>query len=72
MSRYLIVLEKTGTGYSAYSPDLPGCVATGGTRTEVESNMLEAIRMHLEGLKSQGQDIPEPRSESSWIEVPAV
>ena len=50
MKRYLIVIEKTETGYSAYSPDLPGCVSTGGTRDEVESNMREAIEFHLDGM----------------------
>jgi predicted RNase H-like HicB family nuclease len=50
MKKYLIVVEKTGTGYSAYSPDLDGCVATGTTREEVESQMREAIEFHLEGM----------------------
>ena len=48
--KYLIVIEKTDTGYSAYSPDIDGCVATGATKDEVEKNMKEAIEFHLEGL----------------------
>lgn len=57
MSRFLIVIEKTGTGYSAYSPDLTGCVSTGATRTEVESNMKEAIEFHLEGMREEGYQV---------------
>jgi predicted RNase H-like HicB family nuclease len=69
MRRYLIVIEKTNTGFSAYSPDLPGCVATGLTTQEVEKNMREAIEFHLEGMRLEGYDIPEPRSSSAYIEV---
>jgi len=58
MSRYLIVVEKAGANYSAYAPDLPGCVATGVTRDEVEANMVEAIRMHLDGLREDGLVVP--------------
>jgi predicted RNase H-like HicB family nuclease len=71
MKKYLIVIEKTGTGYSAYSPDLPGCISTGATRDEVERNMQEAIAFHLEGLRQNGYEVPEPQSYSSYIEVPA-
>ena len=71
MRRYLIVIEKTNTGYSAYSPDLPGCVATGLTTEEVENNMREAIEFHLEGLHLEGYEIPEPHSSSAYIEVSA-
>jgi predicted RNase H-like HicB family nuclease len=71
MRRYLIVIEKTNTGYSAYSPDLPGCVATGLTTEEVENNMREAIEFHLEGLRLEGYEIPEPHSSSAYIEVSA-
>ncbi|GIW41306.1 MAG: HicB family protein [Candidatus Binatia bacterium] len=69
--RYLIVVEKTETGYSAYSPDLPGCVSTGATREEVEKNMGEAIEFHLEGLKQEGYEIPAPRSYSTYVDVAA-
>ena len=69
--KYLIVIEKTGTGYSAYSPDIPGCVATGTTRDETEQEMKSAIRFHIEGLRSEGMPVPTPHSSSSYVEVPA-
>ncbi len=68
---YLIVVEQTDTGYSAYSPDLPGCVTTGKTREEVEKNMREAIKFHLEGLREEGYVIPQPHSYATYTEVPA-
>ena len=68
---YLIVVEKTGTGFSAYSPDLDGCVATGQTRAEVEINMQEAIEFHLDGLKSEGFRIPAPQSYSAYLDIAA-
>ncbi len=71
MSRYLIVIEETSTGFSAYSPDLPGCVATGSTRGEVENEMRDAIEFHLEGLQLAGANIPKPRSQAAYCEVPA-
>lgn len=69
MSRYLIVIEPTGTGFSAYSPDLPGCVSTGQTHDEVERNMREAIAFHLDGLRAEGLPVPEPRSDASFCEI---
>jgi len=69
--KYLIVVEETRTGYSAYSPDLNGCVSTGTTRQEVEQNMREAIEFHLEGLRAEGYKIPEPNSFSTYVEVSA-
>ena len=69
--KYLIVIEKTETGYSAYSPDLPGCVSTGSTRDETEHNMGEAIAFHLEGLKLDGQPVPQPSTSSAYVEVAA-
>jgi predicted RNase H-like HicB family nuclease len=71
MKKYLIVIEETGTGYSAYSPDLDGCVATGATRDEVEREMQEAIAFHLEGMAQNGQAIPEPHTYSAYVEIPA-
>ena len=71
MRRYLIVIERTNTGFSAYSPDLPGCVATGLTTREVEKNMREAVEFHLEGMRLEGYEIPEPHSSSAYIEVSA-
>ena len=69
--RYLIVIESTATGYSAYSPDLPGCVATGASESEVEARMRDAIQLHLAGLRDAGEPVPEPHASSSWVEVPA-
>ena len=69
MSRYLIVIEMTGTGFSAFSPDLPGCVTTGTTRSEVEANMRKAIEFHLDGMKEEGYPIPKPTTESAYLEI---
>ena len=69
--KYLIIIEPTSTGFSAYSPDLPGCISTGQTWDEVESNMHEAIEFHLEGLREEGYPIPEPSSASAYVEVAA-
>jgi len=69
--KYLMVIEPTGTGFSAYSPDLLGCVSTGATREEVEQNMQEAIELHLEGLREEGYPIPEPSSSSAYVEITA-
>jgi predicted RNase H-like HicB family nuclease len=69
--KYLIVIEETSTGYSAYSPDLPGCIATGGTKPEVEREMKDAISFHLDGLREEGLAIPEPHSTSSYVDIPA-
>jgi predicted RNase H-like HicB family nuclease/predicted RNA binding protein YcfA (HicA-like mRNA interferase family) len=71
MKRYLVVVEQTGTGFSAYSPDLPGCIATGSSREDVEVNMREAIEFHIEGLRLEGCPVPEPTSESTYIDVAA-
>ncbi len=68
--KYLIVIEQTATGYSAYSPDVPGCVATGGTHEEVEREMKQAISFHLDGLRQEGLSLPEPHASSSYVEVP--
>lgn len=67
--KYLIVIEKTKTGYSAYSPDLPGCVSTGTTLDDTEQNMHEAIDFHLDGLRREGFPIPQPSSASAYVEV---
>ena len=69
--QYSVVIETTETGYSAYSPDLEGCVATGPTRQEVEQAMREAIEFHLDGLKDEGYPIPTPQSYSTYVEVTA-
>jgi predicted RNase H-like HicB family nuclease len=69
MNRYLIVIEKAKNNLAAYSPDLPGCVATGATRQEVEERMREAIQMHIDGMKEDGLEIPEPSSVAEYIEA---
>ncbi len=69
--KYLIVIEKSETGYSAYSPDLPGCVSTGRTVEDTEQNMHEAIEFHIEGLRAEGIDVPVPTCLSSYIEIAA-
>ena len=67
--KYLMVIEPTETGFSAYSPDLPGCVSTGTTRAEVEKNMQGAIGFHPEGLREEGYTIPEPSTSSAYVEA---
>ncbi len=69
MYRFLVVIEKTESNFSAYSPDLAGCVATGNTREEAEANMFEAITFHLQGLREDNMDIPES---VSYAEVMAI
>ncbi len=71
MTRLLIVVEETPTGYSAFSPDLPGCVATGATRVEVESAMRDAMAFHLEGMREAGLDAPAPHSYAVMVDVAA-
>jgi predicted RNase H-like HicB family nuclease len=71
MSRYLVVIEPTATGFSAFSPDLPGCVSTGESRAEVEQHMREAIEFHLEGLREDGAPIPPPSTTATYVEVAA-
>ena len=69
--RILVVVERTETGYSAFSPDLTGCVATGASRAEVEGAMREAITLHLEGLRAEGIAPPEPQAYATVVEVAA-
>ena len=71
MGRYLIIIEETATGYSAYSPDLPGCAAAGDTREAVEAEMHDAIQFHLEGLRIAGEPIPKPKSQAAYCEIAA-
>ncbi|MFH1639077.1 MAG: type II toxin-antitoxin system HicB family antitoxin [Chloroflexota bacterium] len=67
--RYLIVFEKADGNYSAYSPDIPGCIATGNTLEEAERNIKEAISFHIEGLRKDGQALPASASFSEYIEI---
>lgn len=69
--RFLIVIEDAGRNYSAYSPDLPGCVATGATREETEQNMYEAIQLHIEGLIEDGLPIPQSTAFAEYVVVGA-
>ena len=69
--KYLTVIEKTKTGFSAYSPDLDGCIATGKTNEEVEKLMKEAIEFHLEGIRIEGIEMPSPKTYSQYIEIAA-
>ena len=71
MSRYLVVIEPTATGFSAFSPDLPGCVSTGESQAAVEQHMREAIEFHLEGLREDGAPIPPPSTTATYVEVAA-
>ena len=71
MSRYLIIIEETATGYSAYSPDLPCCVAAGKARDCVEREMHDAIEFHLDDLRRAGEPIPAPRAQAFYWEVGA-
>ena len=71
MQRYLIVIESTDTGFSAYSPDIPGCVATGSSREEVERNMHDALEFQLDGLREEGQPLPPPRTSAAYVEIAA-
>lgn len=69
MYRFLVVIEKANVNYSAYSPDLPGCIATGATREETEHNMHEAIELHVRGLLEDNLPIPESTSFAEYITV---
>ncbi|HYD51231.1 MAG TPA: type II toxin-antitoxin system HicB family antitoxin [Gemmatimonadaceae bacterium] len=71
MSKYLIVIEETESGYSAYSPDFPGCVSTGRSREDVERSMRDAIELHLDGLREDGQPIPKPSTSAAYVDVAA-
>lgn len=67
--KYAIVIERAPSNYSAYVPDLPGCVATGSTVDEVESEIRDAIAFHLDGLREDGLPVPEPTSLCEYVEV---
>ena len=69
--RYAIVIEHAGNNYSAYAPDLPGCVATGASIPEVEDKMREAVEFHLSGLREDGVAVPAPASRVNYVEVTA-
>jgi len=69
--KYTVIIEKAEGNYSAYVPDLPGCVSVGDTVEETERNIREAIVFHIRGLRDEGLDVPEPTSIAAHVEVPA-
>ena len=69
MRRYAVVVEHIGANYSAYAPDLPGCVATGESVEETLANMRDAIALHLRGLREDGLPVPDPSSTTTYVEV---
>ncbi|MGA2599567.1 MAG: type II toxin-antitoxin system HicB family antitoxin [Bryobacteraceae bacterium] len=69
--RYPIIIEPTGTGYSAYSPDVPGCVAAGDTQEETRRNFQEALLEHFDAMREVGEPIPEPHTSVDYVEVAA-
>ena len=69
--QYTIVIEQTPRNFSAYVPDLPGCIATGATREEVVHRIREAIEFHIEGMREQGEPVPEPQSTATVVNVAA-
>ena len=69
--KYAVVIEKAQSNYSAYVPDLPGCVATGATTEEVEKEIREAIEFHIEGMRQDGEIVPQPSSSVEYIDVVA-
>lgn len=69
MFRYTIIIERAENNYSAYCPDLPGCIATGSTMDEAVQNMKEAIQLHIEGMKQENIPIPKPSTEAVSIEL---
>jgi len=69
--KYLVVIEKTQTGYSSYSPDVLGCVSTGATLEEINQNMQEALEFHIDGLIEEGLEVPKPSTYSAYVEVAA-
>jgi predicted RNase H-like HicB family nuclease len=71
MSEYLVIYEKTATGYSAYVPDLPGCISTGSTLEVTRHNMQEAVEGHLAIMREFGDPIPQPTTTADRIQIPA-
>ena len=69
--RYAIVIEQAAGNYSAYVPDLPGCVATGATVTEVEAEIREAIAFHIDGMREDGLSVPSPSSQVEYVDIAA-
>jgi predicted RNase H-like HicB family nuclease len=70
--RYVAIYEKTGTGYSCYAPDLPGCIAAGNDLARTTALMERAIEMHLRGMREDGDPIPKPATVAEYLEVPVI
>ncbi len=70
MARILVIIEKGETSYGAYSPDVPGCVAVGDTREEVEQRMKEALWLHLQMMREENLPLPEPQSSAEYMDIP--
>ncbi len=71
LKRYPVVIEKTATGFSAYSPDVLGCVATGDTEEETRQSFQDALRAHFDAMREIGEQIPEPQTSVDYVEVAA-
>lgn len=71
LKRYALVIEPTSTGYSAFSPDVPGCASVGDTEEEARRNFQDALGAHFETMREIGEPIPEPRTLVDWVEVAA-
>jgi predicted RNase H-like HicB family nuclease len=69
--RYPVIIERTNTGFSAYSPDVPGCAAVGDTEAETRQNYQEALEFHFEGMRIAGEPIPEPSCSVDYVEIAA-
>jgi predicted RNase H-like HicB family nuclease len=67
--RYSVVVEQTGTGYSAYSPDVPGCAAAGDTDEETRRNFQDALNAHFDAMREVGEQVPEPRTSVGYVEA---
>jgi predicted RNase H-like HicB family nuclease len=72
LRRYAVLIEHTSTGFSAYSPDVPGCAAAGDTLEETRCNFQEALELHFDAMRLVGEPIPEPASDVEYVEVPAA
>ena len=72
MKKYAIVIEQGENNLSAYVPDLPGCITTGRNLSEIDRNIREAIELHLEGLRQEGEPIPEPHTAVAYVELQGV
>ena len=67
--KYLVVIEKAENNFAAFIPDLPGCIATGATLSELHQNISDAVALHLEGLREDGLPIPEPQTQAEFVEA---